>query len=279
MVKISPSDVKKLRDLTGSGLRDCKLALTEAEGDFDKAIEILRKKGQKVSAKRADRDANEGCIIALVSDDKKTGVIVKMSCETDFVAKNPDFVSLTTKLAQIALDKLPETVADLEALPFDKISIKEKVLEQVGVIGEKIELSYEKIAGECVSEYIHLGNRAGVLVSLNKHSEDIYNAGRDVAMQVAAMKPVALNEDQVDQSVIEKEIEIGKEVARQEGKPEAMLEKIAKGKLSKFFKENTLVNQVFVKDNKVTIAEYLKSVDPALEATGFKHIADRKSVV
>lgn len=273
MVKISPSDVKKLRDQTGSGLRDCKKALEEAEGDFEKAIELLRKKGQKVSAKRADRDANEGCVIALVADDRASGVIVKLSCETDFVAKNPDFVQLTETFAATALKEMPASVEDLLQLPYNNLSIHDKIIEQVGVIGEKLELSFEKVTGACVAPYIHMGNRAGVLVALNKNTEDAYNAGRDVAMQVAAMSPVALDKDDVDQSIIEKEIEIGMEVARQEGKPEAMLEKIAKGKLSKFFKESTLVNQMFVKDNKKTVAEYLKSVDPELEAIGFKHIA------
>jgi elongation factor Ts len=274
MSTISAADVKKLRDMTGAGMMDCKKALSEAGGDFDKAIEILRKKGEKLSAKRADREATEGVVLGLVSDDGQKGVIVKVSCETDFVAKNEDFVAFTRKIGEIALDKFP---ADKEALLKEDfgggMTIGEKVTEQVGVIGEKIELAdYEKLEAELVAPYIHMGNKAAVLVGLNINNEDYLPAGRDVAMQVAAMKPIALNKDGVDQSVIEKEIEIGKEQARQEGKPEAILEKIALGKLNKFFKENTLLNQQFVKDSKQSVADYLKSVDKDLTVTAFKHV-------
>lgn len=274
-MNISASDVKKLRDMTGAGMMDCKKALTEAEGDIDKAIEILRKKGQKLSVKRADREANEGVVLAVISDDKKRGVIVRLSCETDFVAKNEDFIKLTQDFADIALKNMPESKEALLELPYkDGLTIGGKVTEQVGVIGEKIDLSaYEKLEAEMIAPYIHMGNRAAVLVGLNKADEAYYEPGRDVAMQVAAMKPVALDKDGVDESIIQKEIEIGMEQARQEGKPEAMLEKIARGKLGKFFKENTLLHQQFVKDGKLSVSEFLASVDPDLTVTDFKHVA------
>lgn len=272
-VKISAADVKKLRDATGAGMMDCKKALTEAEGDYDKAIEILRKKGQKLSDKRADREANEGVVIAVVSDDHKKGVIVKLSCETDFVAKNDDFVKLTQQFADIALSNLPADRDGLLGLGFEGITIGEKVIEQVGVIGEKIELAaYEKLEAEQVAPYIHMGNKAAVLVGLNKGDDSFYDAGRDVAMQVAAMHPVAVDKDGVDQSIIEKEIEIGKEIARNEGKPENLVEKIAMGKLNKFFKEKTLLNQQFVKDSSLNVSGFLKSKDKELTVTDFKHV-------
>ncbi len=273
-VKISAADVKKLREMTGAGMMDCKKALAEAEGDLEKAVEILRKKGQKLSAKRADRDANEGVVLALVSDDRKKGVIVRLSCETDFVAKNEDFINLTRSFGEQALEEFPDSLEDLLQLDHNGITIAEKITEQVGVIGEKVELSaYEKLEAEQVAPYIHMGNRAAVLIGLNQADEDFFDAGRDVAMQVAAMKPVALDKDDVDQSIIDKEIEIGMEQARAEGKPEKMLENIAKGKLNKFFKENTLLNQQFVKDSKETVASYLKSVDKDLTVKAFRHVA------
>ncbi len=272
-MSISASDVKKLRDLTGAGMMDCKKALTESGGDVDKAIELLRKRGQKMADKRADRHASEGAVIAMVNDDKSRGVVVKLSCETDFVAKNEAFVELATSFAQLALDKWPADLNELLTQDFGGITVAEKVTEQVGVIGEKLELAaFERLEAATVSPYIHMGNRAGVLVGLNKNSEAIYEAGRDVAMQVAAMHPIAVDEDGVDKSVIEKEIEIGKDQARQEGKPEAMLEKIAVGKLNKFFKEKTLLNQQFVKDSKQTITTFLQSKDPELTVTEFKHV-------
>ena len=273
-VKISAADVKKLRDQTGAGMMDCKKALAEAEGDFEKAVEILRKKGQKVSAKRADRDAKEGVVIALVSDDRTKGVIVKLSCETDFVANNENFVKLTESFAQLALDKMPDSLEAFLATPYgDGMTVGEKVTEQIGVINEKLELSaYESLEGAQIAEYIHMGNKAGVLVGLSMASDAAYEAGRNVAMQVAAMNPVAVTKEGVDQSIIEKEIEIGKDIARQEGKPEAMIEKIAMGKLNKFFKENTLLNQIYVKDGKKTVADYLKSIDGDLTVHSFKHV-------
>lgn len=273
-VTLSATDVKNLRDATGAGMMDCKAALTEAEGDFEKAIEILRKKGQKLSVKRADREAKEGVVIAMVNDNKTKGIVVKLSSETDFVSKNEDFINTTKKIAQIALQSFPENLDGLLQQKYEgNTTIQEKVTDLVAAIGEKIELSnYEYITAPQVECYIHMGNKAGVLVGLNKASDTFTDAGRDVAMQVAAMKPIALDKDDVDQSVIEKEIEIGKEQARAEGKPEAMLEKIALGKLEKFYKENTLLHQQFVKDGSLTIAAYLKSIDKDLSATGFKHV-------
>jgi elongation factor Ts len=270
---ISAGDVKRLREITGAGMMDCKKALTEAEGDSEKAIEILRKKGQKLSAKRADREAKEGVIIALVSDDHKNGVVIQLSCETDFVAKNEDFVSLAQKVAEMALSNLPADKNALLDLDFKGQKLGDKIIEQIGVIGEKVEIAnYEKLSGELIVPYIHMGYRAGVIVALNKAGDGFFEVGKDVAMQVAAMKPVAVNKDGVSQDVISKEIEIGMDIARNEGKPEAMLEKIAMGKLNKFFKENTLLDQQFVKDSKKTIAQYLQGFDKELTVTDFKHL-------
>jgi elongation factor Ts len=278
MSKISASDVKKLRDMTGAGMMDCKKALVAAEGDFDKAVENLRLKGQKLSAKRADRDATEGVVIALTSANRNNGVIIRLSCETDFVAINEGFVAFANKIAEIALKNLPDTREALLALPFNaELNIGDKVIEQVGVIGEKLEVAaYEKVitaAGEGqVLPYIHMGNRAGVLVALNLEGPQFVEPGKNVAMQVAAMKPLALDKDGIDAGIVEKEIEIGKGLARQEGKPEAMIEKIAMGKLNRFFKDNTLLNQLYVKDSKKTVATYLQSIDKNLTITEFKHV-------
>jgi elongation factor Ts len=271
---ISASEVKQLRDITGAGMMDCKKALSEADGDFEKAIEYLRKKGQKVSAKRADREAKEGVVLALVSQDNSKGVIVKLSSETDFVAKNEDFIKLTEKFGKIALDLFPADIDTLLTAKFEgNITIADKVAEQVGVIGEKIELAeYQKIEAPLVVSYIHMGNKAAVLVGLNRKDEKFIETGRNVAMQAAAMKPIALDKEDVDATVIEKEIEIGKEQARNEGKPENMLEKIAVGKLQKFYKESTLLNQTYVKDNSMDIRSYVKSTDKDLEVTGFRHV-------
>lgn len=278
MGSISAKDVKKLRDLTGAGMMDCKKALAESEGEIEKAIEFLRKRGQKLAGKRADREAKEGVVMAKTSANRNNGVLIRLSCETDFVAKTESFVALADTVAEIALKNLPSSLDDLLALPFDKeLSVAKKIEEQVGVIGEKLEVSkYEKIetkAGEGqVIPYIHAGYRAGVLASLNLEGPQFVDPGKDVAMQIAAMKPVALDKDGVDPGTIAKEIEIGKEQARQAGKPEAILEKIAAGKLNKFFKERTLLNQMFVKDNKKTITQYLQSVDAKLTVTDFKHV-------
>ncbi len=272
MANITAADVNKLRKATGAGMMDCKKALVEADGDFDKAIEILRKKGQKVAAKRADRESSEGAAIAKVNTDSTSGVIISLNCETDFVAKNDGFVKLAQELAELALG-FEDKAAFLDA-QFNGMTVAEKLTEQTGVIGEKIEIgSFEKLSAPFVGSYIHAGNKIATLVGLSANVEGAATAAKDVAMQAAAMNPVALNEDAVDQSVIDKEIEIAKEQLRQEGKPEAMLDNIAKGKLNRFFKDNTLVNQAFIKDGKQNVAQYVKSVDSNLEVTGFSRVA------
>lgn len=271
---ISAKDVKKLRDMTGSGMMDCKKALAEADGDFDKAIEVLRKRGEKVAAKRGDREANEGVVIAQVNDSNDYGVIIRLSSETDFVAKNDDFVAFAQKIADIALDQRPTNLAALNGLGMEGLTVGEKVTEMVGKINEKISVTaYEQLSAPLVAPYIHSGYRAGVLVALSKNDETAYEAGRDVAMQVAAMKPIAVNKSGIDQATIDQELDIAMDLARQEGKPEAMLEKIGQGRLNKFFKENTLEAQAFVKSDKQTVAQYLDSVDKGLKVTDFKHVA------
>lgn len=272
MANITAADVNKLRQITGAGMMDCKKALVEAEGDFDKAIEILRKKGQKVAANRADRESTEGAVIAVVNGDKTEGVVISLNCETDFVAKNESFVKLANDLANLALKF--KTKEEFLAADFNGITVEEKLTEQTGVIGEKIEIgSFERLEGAFVGSYIHAGNRIATLVSLSGKAEGAEEAARNVAMQAAAMAPIALNEEGVDAATIEKEIEIAKEQLRQEGKPEAMLDNIAKGKLGRFFKDNTLVNQDYIKDNKLSVSEYVKSIDSSLTVTGFKRVA------
>ncbi len=272
MAKITAAEVNKLRKTTGAGMMDCKNALVEADGDFEKAIEILRKKGQKVAAKRADRDSSEGAAIAKVNTDNSTGVVISLNCETDFVAKNETFVTLANDLADVALGF--DNKDAFLAASFNGMTVAEKLTEQTGVIGEKIEIgSFEKLDAPFVGSYIHAGNKIATLVGLSASVDGAAEAAKDVAMQAAAMNPVALNEEGVDQSVIDKEIEIAKDQLRQEGKPEAMLENIAKGKLKRFFKDNTLINQAFIKDNKQSVAQYVKSVDSTLEVTGFQRVA------
>ena len=258
--------------MTGAGMMDCKKALTEAKGDFDEAVDILRKKGQKLSAKRAEREAKEGVVVALVNDSKDKGVVIRLSCETDFVAKNQEFVNFTEEVAKLALENQPADKEALLALPYQGITVGEAITEQVGKIGEKIELAdYMTLEAPLVVPYIHFGNRAGVIVGMNKTGEAAAEAGKMVSMQVAAMRPIALDKDNVDADVIAKEIEIGKEQARAEGKPEAILEKIAMGKLNKFYQESTLLNQAFISDQKTSVRNYLKSVDSELTVTGFRH--------
>ena len=272
--KISAADVKKLRDMTGAGMMDCKKALAATGGDFDAAVAELRKKGQKVASKRADRDATEGVVIAAVNDDNTRGIVLKLSSETDFVARNEDFIAIARTIADKAIETFPADADALNAQPFDdKLTVGEKALEQTGVIGEKIEVAeYHRLEAPLVVAYNHMGNRAGVIVALNKADDAYVAPARDVAMQVAAMKPVAVDKDGVDAATVAQEIEIGKEQARNEGKPEAILEKIAQGKLQKFYKENTLLSQSFVKDAKKSVSQYLQEQDQELTVTDFKHV-------
>lgn len=268
---ITAADVNKLRQMTGAGMMDCKKALTEANGDFDTAIDLLRKQGQKVAAKRADRDATEGLVIAKTSADGKRGVMICLNCETDFVAKNADFTAMAERIADIALEKGCKSVDELKAQAYDSngLSIAEKVIEQTGVIGEKIDVSVcEIVDAAFVYAYNHPGNKVASMVGLNKVGFE--GSAKDVAMQIAAMAPVALNKDSVPADIIAKELEIGKELAIQEGKPADMAEKIAQGRLNKFFKESTLLAQEFIKDNKLSVEQYLKTQDKELTATGFK---------
>ncbi|MHA7110793.1 translation elongation factor Ts [Sunxiuqinia elliptica] len=270
---ISAADVMKLRKATGAGMMDCKNALADANGDFDAAVQIIREKGKLVANKRSDREASEGVALAGVSEDNQFGAIVVLNCETDFVAKNEDFVKTTQKFLDAALANKPADLEALKALEVEGRTIESHVTEQTGVIGEKIELSfYGKIEAGAVVPYIHPGNKLATLVGFNKGGVDT-QVMKDVAMQVAAMSPVAVDKDNVAPEVVEKELEIAKEKFRQEGKPEAMLDKIAQGSLNKFFKENTLLNQAFVKDNKQTVKEYLVSTDKDLSVTEFIRFA------
>lgn len=272
MANITAADVNKLRTITGAGMMDCKKALVEAEGDFDKAIEILRKKGQKVAANRSDRESTEGAAIAAVNADKTAGAVITLNCETDFVGKNEGFVKLATDFANLALNF--DTKEELLAADFNGITVAEKLIEQTGVIGEKIEIgSFERLKGAFVGSYIHAGNKIATLVALSANVNGADEAAKNVAMQAAAMSPIALDESGVDAAVIEKEIEIAKDQLRQEGKPEAMLDNIAKGKLNRFFKDNTLVNQDYIKDGSMSVSGYVKSVDASLTVTGFKRVA------
>ena len=272
---ITAQQVNELRKKTGAGMMDCKKALTEADGDFEKAIEILRKKGQKVSASRSDRETTEGSIFITTSDDNKEATLIALNCETDFVAKNDEFQSLGSSIVEVASSNQPGSVEELLGLTLGDLTVSEKIVELIGKIGEKIEISaYERINGEQVVPYVHAGSKLGVLVALKGvNGDDASEAGRNVAMQIAAMNPVAVDEEGVDQTVIEKEIEIGKEQALAEGKPENIVEKIAMGKLNKFFKENTLLNQPFVKDNSLSVAKYLDGIKSGLTVESFKRIS------
>lgn len=269
MAQISATDVSKLRKTTGAGMMDCKKALQEADGDFDKAIEIIRKKGQAIANKRADREASEGVAISKVSSDGKFGAIIALNCETDFVAKNEDFVKLAFSILDKAIENKPADLESLKQLELDGKSIDAIIVEQIGVIGEKIELAYyDKVEADQVVPYIHHGNRLATLVGLNKAVA--LEIGKDVAMQVAAMNPIAIDKSDVPSDVIEKEMEIGRDQARKEGKPENIIDKIAEGKLNKYFKENTLLNQEFTKDSKKTVLQFLQENDKELTVTSFK---------
>lgn len=268
-MSIKAADVAKLRKATGAGMMDCKKALTEAEGDFDAAVSIIRKKGMAIANKRADREATEGVVLAKVSEDKKTGAMITLNCETDFVAKNENFVAFATSILDLALANKPADLEALKALEMDGRTVEAHVTEQTGVIGEKIDLSvYETIEAEAAIAYIHAGNKLATLIGFNKEVED--QMGRDVAMQAAAMAPIAIDQKDVAEDVVAKELEIGKEKARLEGKPEQMLDKIAQGRLGKFFKEVTLLNQDFVKDGKKSVKQYLAEADKDLTVVAMK---------
>ena len=269
-MEISAKDVFKLRKQTGAGMMDCKKALIEAEGDFEKATDVLRKTGQKLANKRADRDATEGYVLGFTNGDDAS--IVVLNCETDFVAKNDDFAKLVNKFTETAVSSKATSLEELKTQSIDGITVGEKVIEQTGIVGEKLDLSYfESVSGAKVITYNHPGNRIASVVAFNKDTTD--EIAKDVAMQVAAMNPVALNKEDCPQEVIDKELEIAIDLLKQEGKPEAMIEKIAQGKLNKFFKENTLLNQGFIKDSKKSIQQYLSESDKELTVVAFKRYA------
>lgn len=272
---ITAAEVNKLRQQTGAGMMDCKNALVEANGDFENAIDILRKKGQKVAAKRGENDASEGLVIAKASSDGKSGVVLALNCETDFVAKNDGYYKLVDSLVDIALKNDPASIEDLKSLAYDeKLSVADKITEQIGVLGEKLDLSsYSTIKADKVVAYNHPGNQLATLVGLNSGSDVAEDAGKQVAMQVAAMNPIALDKNGVDARTIEREIEVGKELAIQEGKPVDMAEKIAQGRLNKFFQENTLLSQAFVRDNKLTVEQFLVTSEKGLTVTEFKRFS------
>jgi elongation factor Ts len=270
---VTAQEVNKLRQQTGAGMMDCKKALEENNGDFEQAVDYLRKKGAKVAANRGDRDSKEGVVLAKTSADNKTGILIWVNCETDFVAINADFIAFAHSIADIALAKNAKTKEEILTLSYNNdITIGDKFMEQVGKIGEKIEIGYfEVITAEKVSAYIHPGNRVSVIVGFNKEITE--EVGRNIAMQAAAMAPVALDKEGVTPEMLERELAIAREVIRAEGKAEDMVEKIAQGKIAKFYKESTLLNQEYIKDNKMTVAQYLQSVDKGLTATAFKRYA------
>ncbi len=263
------ADVVKLRKVTGAGMMDCKNALGEADGNFDRALEIIREKGKLIADKRADRDAAEGVVLAKVTADNKFGAIVVLNCETDFVAKNDNFVAFASDILDLALQNNAQTLEAVKELKLDGRTVEAQVSEQTGVIGEKLELSYFSfISAETVVPYIHPGNKLATLVGFNKANVDV-QVGKDVAMQIAAMAPVAVDKDTVPKEVIDKELAIAKEKYRLEGKPENMLDKIAQGALNKFFQDSTLLNQIYVKDGKISIKEFLTQNDKGLTVTAF----------
>lgn len=274
-VTISAADVNKLRQTTGAGMMDCRKALIESGGDFETAIDYLRKKGQKVAANRSDREAKEGVTIAKANAEGNYGIVLQISAETDFVGKNQEFIDFAEDIATIAMENMPNDIAALKALPMAGATVADKLLEMVAKIGEKIDIvAFEQISAECVVPYIHGNYRISVLVGLNKiGNEAVINAGRDVAMQIAAMNPLGLDEKSIAPEVIEREKAIAKEQIIAEGKPAEMAEKIAAGKLNKFFKENTLISQPFVKDNGVTVGDYLNKAEKGLTVLSFRRLA------
>jgi elongation factor Ts len=271
MAQITAAEVNKLRKMTGAGMMDCKKALVEAEGDFDKAQQIIREKGMAVANKRSDREATEGVVLAKANGNK--GVIITLNCETDFVAKNEDFVNFAESILDVAISNSPADLESLINMEIEGTKISDKIVEQTGVIGEKIDLTYfDKVEADQVAAYIHSDKKLATLVGLNKTGIE-EQVGKDVAMQVAAMDPVAVNKDQVSKEDIEKELEIGRNQALAEGKPENLVDKIAQGKLGKFFKENTLLSQAFIKDGKMSVEQYLKQADNDLTVTEFKRFS------
>lgn len=272
---ITASDVNNLRKQTGAGMMDCKNALVETNGDFEAAVDVLRKKGQKVAAKRGDNEAKEGLIFAQTTADGKAGILLRLNCETDFVAKNDDFREFVQSLMNVAIKEMPASAEELlNAAYNEKLSVNDKIIEQVGVVGEKLDLSgYDVVKADSVVAYNHPGNQIASLVGLNSSSEDAQDAGRQVAMQVAAMNPMALDKSGIDQETIDRELEVGKELAIQEGKPADMAVKIAEGRLNKFFKENTLLSQEFVRDNKLSVEQFLKNAESGLTIVDFKRQA------
>ncbi len=272
---ITAQDINKLRQLTGVGMMDCKKALEEANGDFDRAIELLRKKGQKIATARAGNNTMEGIVLANVNAQNNLGVIIALSCETDFVAKNDIFQQLAQDILTAALDRQPANIEALNQLTLANKTIQEHILELIGKMGENILLSgYEQLKSEVVVPYLHTGNKLSVLVGLKGASgEQVIAAGKDIAMQIAAMNPIAVDKDKIDPAIIEKELAIAREQAKNEGKKDAMLENIAQGRLQKYFKENTLLNQPFVKDNSLTVAQYLDQVTKGLTVTDFKRVS------
>lgn len=274
MANITAADVNKLRKQTGAGMMDCKNALVENDGDIEKAIDYLRKKGQKVAAKRSDRDAGEGVVLSKVSSDNTFGAAIMVNCETDFVAKNEDFVAFSQSLLDAAIENKITSADDLKAVAIDGTTIEVLLTEQIGKIGEKIEIgAYKCLNGAYVKAYIHPGNRLATLSEMSHSIEGVDEVSKDIAMQVAAMSPVALNKDSVSQEVIDRELDVAKDQIRQEGKPENMVEKIAMGKLNKFFKENTLMSQAFIKDSKIDVDTYVKQLNKDLTVTNFVRLA------
>lgn len=270
MTNITAAEVNQLRKQTGAGMMDCKNALVECDGDMEKAIDYLRKKGQKVASKRADRESTEGVVIAKTSADKTYASVVMVNCETDFVAKNQDFINYVNSIADLAIANKVKSIDDLKEMDLNGRKVADTIIDQTGIIGEKIELGkFEILEANQVYAYNHQGNRLATIIGLNITSDQI---GQEMAMQVAAMAPIAVDSSDVDPSVVEHEKEIGKEQARLEGKPEEMLEKIAMGKLNKFFKENTLLNQDFIRDTKKTVKQYLAEANKDLNITGFKRV-------
>ena len=270
MTKITASDVAKLRRQTGAGMMDCKKALVESHGDFEMAVDVLRKKGQKVAAKRADRDASEGVVIAKNNSDNTKAILISLNCETDFVAKNDDFIKLAFKILDTALENDISSSEKMNELSLGDMTVSEKIIEQTGIIGEKIEVSCHIIEAKQVSSYIHAGNRLATIVGFSDSSEE--QVTRDVAMQVAAMNPLAVDKNGISQEVIDRELEVAKDLAKQEGKPEEMLEKIALGRLNKFYKENTLLNQAFIKDGKKSVSQYLNDHKKDMTVLMFKRL-------